>query len=63
MTPGADLRAATAFDRPSPHDHVFRNQSVGSRRSRAGSGPAVVHGDADEDVFRAAFAYSTNTSK
>ena len=36
-------------------DHVLRNHNVGSTWSRAGSGPAVVDGDAHEDVVRPRF--------
>jgi hypothetical protein len=36
-----------------PHDQVLRNQSVGSRCSVAGVGPAIGRGDLDQDVVRA----------
>ena len=41
---------SAGFGAPSPHDHVLRNHSVGSRCSVAVVGPAVVRADEHEDV-------------
>ena len=51
MTPGADSRSE-GFGSSSPQDHVLRNHSVGKHAKPGRFRAAIVHGDADEDVFR-----------
>jgi hypothetical protein len=48
---------------PPCHDHVFRNHSVGSTCSGAGSGPRLCTVTSIAMSSGAAFAYSTTTSK
>ena len=55
--------AARAWDSQLPHDHVLRNQSVGSTWSAAGSGPRLATVSRTRMSSGEALAYSTNTSK
>ena len=62
MAPGPACRSAGRGASP-PHDHVLRNQRVGSTSSAAGSGPRLHTVIWMRMSCGEALAYSTNTSK